>query len=262
MVNVDCYSLLCAQISHAIANHSTSQPLKEITVDQPIKPNNITKPIQLLAAWLAGLLAIDSCFLIAAARLTTGSWEAIALTVAAIFNVPLFLLAVFLLQTRFRPELQEDLYYSTYISQKTNTRVQVTKDEVFSVALQQRLERLEVRVATVSARASLTDENVDLINLRFGINKHFEGRKTLADILAKAGILGYTLFGSDTVPVTRVVALVRNLEPKIERAVLRLAADAGFEKYSYIEEFEELKEHVLFGAYGADTFELTPPLEA
>jgi hypothetical protein len=228
-------------------------------VNQPIKPNTITKPIQLLAAWLAGLLAIDSCFLIAAARQPTGSWETIALTVASIANVPLFLLAVFLLQTRFRPELQEDLYYSTYISQKTNARVQVTKEEAASVALQQRLERLEVRVAAPSASAPRTDEDVNLLGLRFGINKNFEDREAIARSLSQAGVLGYSLFGTEAVPIDRVVALVPNLEPKIERAILRLAANAGFKKYSYIQEFEELEEHILLGAYGADTLELTPP---
>ncbi|QOF79302.1 hypothetical protein [Variovorax sp. 38R] len=231
-------------------------------MDQPIKPNNITKPIQLLAAWLAGLLAIDSCFLIAAARLPTGSWEAQALTVASIANVPLFLLAVFLLQTRFRPELQEDLYYSTYISQKTNARVALTKEDAASVALQQRLERLEVQLVTASTRVPRADEDVDLLSLRWGINKNFEDREAIARILSQAGVLGYTLFGSNEKPLHRVVALVPNLQPKIERAVLRLAADAGFKKYSYINEFEELEEQVLLGGYGDETLELTPPPEA
>lgn len=227
-------------------------------MDQPIKPNNITKPIQLLAAWLAGLLAIDSCFLIAAARLPTGSWEAQALTVASIANVPLFLLAVFLLQTRFRPELQEDLYYSNYISQKTNTRVQLTKEDAASVVLQQRLERLEVRVAAASTKVHPVDEDAELLNLRFGINQNFEDREAIALTLSQVGVAGYTLFGTDEMPIHRVVALVPDLEPEIERAVLRLAVNAGFKKFSYIQEFEEIDEHVLLGAYGNASFELTP----
>jgi hypothetical protein len=231
-------------------------------MDQPIKPNNITKPIQLLAAWLAGLLAIDSCFLIAAARLPTGSWEAQALTVAAIANVPLFLLAVFLLQTRFRPELQEDLYYSTYISQKTNAPVQLTKEDAAAVVLQQRLERLEVRVAAASARVHREGEEVGLLNLRFGINQNLEDRESIARLLSQAGVPGYTLFGSEKAPLHRVVAVAENLEPKLERAVLRLAAEAGFKKFSYIQDFEDIEEHVLLGAYGEDTLELAPPPEA
>lgn len=232
-------------------------------MDRPIQPGNITKPIQLLAAWLAGLLAIDSCFLIAAGKLPTGSWEAAqALTVAAIANVPLFLLAVFLLQTRFCPELQEDLYYSTYISQKTNARVQLTKEDATAAGLQQRLDRLEVRVATASARVHKTGDEVDLLSLRFGINQHLEDRETIAQLLSQAGIAGYTLFGSESAPQQRVVAIASNLEPKMGRAVLRLAAEAGFKKFSYIQEFEEIEEHVLLGAYGEDNLELIPPPKA
>ena len=79
----------------------------------------VTKPIQLLAAWLVGLMAIDGMFLGAASRIT--GWEQSVLVIAAVFNVPLFLGAIFLLQTKFRPELQEDSYYATYLNSKTNT---------------------------------------------------------------------------------------------------------------------------------------------
>ena len=113
-----------------------------------IQPDKITKPIQLLGAWLAGLLAIDSCFLIAAARMDQGSWESMALVIAAIGNVPLFLAAVFLLQTKFRPELQEDAYYSTYINQKTSAKVHVSREEIGLSQLALRLDRLETAVTS------------------------------------------------------------------------------------------------------------------
>src|SRR5947208_2404980 len=112
-----------------------------------IQPATITKPMQLLAAWLVGLLAIDGCFLLAASRMAPGSTEASALVWAAILNVPLFLGALFLLQTRFRPELQEDLYYSTYISQKTNQTVSLTRDEQRLGAVMGRIERVENLIA-------------------------------------------------------------------------------------------------------------------
>lgn len=63
-----------------------------------IKPEKITKPMQLLGAWLAGLFSVDSCFLFAASQMNQGSLESIALVFAAIINVPLFLAAVFLLK--------------------------------------------------------------------------------------------------------------------------------------------------------------------
>ena len=224
-------------------------------MESSIQPDRITKPIQLLGAWLAGLLAIDSCILFAASQQPTDSWESQALTVAAIANVPLFLLAVFLLQTRFRPELQEDLYCSSYISQKTNARVEVSKQDAASLATQQLLEHLEVRAATQS-QARLTVEEVDLIDLRFGINMHLEDREAIARRLSQVGIVGYALFGSDEAPKQRVVAIANSLDGKTQRAILRLASEVGFKKFSYIRDFEEIDEQILFGAYGKDTFEL------
>src|SRR5690554_8096120 len=65
-----------------------------------LSPEKITKPIQLLGAWLVGLLAVDSAFLTAVTKMDSSSWQSGALTVAAIINVPLFIGALFLLQTR------------------------------------------------------------------------------------------------------------------------------------------------------------------
>ena len=46
---------------------------------QKITPEKITKPIQLLGAWLAGLLAIDSSFLFAAANMPSGRLPKLAM---------------------------------------------------------------------------------------------------------------------------------------------------------------------------------------
>lgn len=86
-----------------------------------IEPPKITKPMQLLAAWLVGLVLVDGSFLGAAATLTEPSWATGALVIASIVNVPLFLFCIFLLQTRYRPEMQEDMYYSKYLDAQTRT---------------------------------------------------------------------------------------------------------------------------------------------
>lgn len=83
-----------------------------------ITPHRITKPIQLLGAWLAGLAIIDGSFLTAAASIQSPTWVPGALVVASIVNVPLFLFGLFLLQTKFRPEMQEDSYYADYLQKK------------------------------------------------------------------------------------------------------------------------------------------------
>lgn len=87
--------------------------------DQKIEPPKITKPIQLLAAWLAGLILINGSFLATATALTSHGWASAALVAASITNVPVFLVCVFLLQTKFRPEMQEDVFYSKYLELNT-----------------------------------------------------------------------------------------------------------------------------------------------
>src|SRR5687768_4782477 len=114
--------------------------------DSHIRPEKITKPIQLLAAWLAGLFSVNATFLFAATRMPIDSWEVRALTIAAILNVPVFLVALFVLQTKFRPELQEDSYYSTYLSSKTNQVLTVSKDEAKIAVIAQKMSDVENRV--------------------------------------------------------------------------------------------------------------------
>jgi hypothetical protein len=67
-------------------------------VDHGIKVDKITKPMQLLGAWLVGLSTIDSSFLFTAANMTDGSWVQAALIITLIVNVPLFLIALLILQ--------------------------------------------------------------------------------------------------------------------------------------------------------------------
>lgn len=86
--------------------------------DPQITPHRITKPIQLLAAWLVGLSIVNASFLTGAAKILQPDWVPGLLTVAAVVNVPLFLICLFLLQTKFRPEMQEDSYYSQYWDKK------------------------------------------------------------------------------------------------------------------------------------------------
>lgn len=80
-----------------------------------IDPAKVTRPIQLLAAWLAGLVLLDGIFLTAAAKISIPSWAPAALVIAAIVFVPLFLACFFLLMTRFRRHMQDDPHYSKYL---------------------------------------------------------------------------------------------------------------------------------------------------
>ncbi|WP_348946251.1 hypothetical protein ABHF33_06935 [Chitinibacter sp. FCG-7] len=83
--------------------------------DHKITPEKVTKPIQLLAAWLVGLITVNASFLLAAQQITKPDWATGALVIAAIVNVPVFIGALFLLQTKFRAQIQEDSYYAQYL---------------------------------------------------------------------------------------------------------------------------------------------------
>lgn len=84
-----------------------------------IDPSKINKPIQLLGAWLVGLILVNGSFLAAAVSLEQPIWVRGLLVIAAVINVPIFLFAIFLLQTKFRPEMQEDSYYHDYLLSKS-----------------------------------------------------------------------------------------------------------------------------------------------
>jgi hypothetical protein len=81
-----------------------------------IQPHRITKPIQLLAVWMAGLIILVGSFLAAAQFLKSPEWLSPFLAVSAVALVPVFLGLLFLLQTKFRPQLQEDAYYSEWLA--------------------------------------------------------------------------------------------------------------------------------------------------
>lgn len=217
-----------------------------------IQPMTITKPMQLLAAWLVGLLTIDSCFLIAATRYPAGSMESSALTWAAIFNVPIFLGALFLLQTRFRPELQEDLYYSTYINQKTNQSISITRDEQRLATVLGKIERIENLVKMASTETAPGDNKSLLSNINFGINESLEDKEILSAKLLSMGVKKHTWFGVSNPPDGRVISISQYLTEETREAILSVAEKLGFTRYNLFDnQIEEIEEDVLIGSYGS-----------
>lgn len=214
-----------------------------------VRPEKITKPIQLLGAWLAGLFSIDSCFLFAAASMQAGSWESKALIVAAILNVPIFLAAVFLLQTKFRPELQEDSYYSTYLSRRTNEPITITKEDAKLSLIHQKLVEIETRMASGTQENEATNEGI--ASLAIGINKYLTDRDLIGAKLSEIGVIGYSTFAGSTPPKGRIVSISRYLPKKVMQDIIKIARDLGFHYYNIFDnEGEETEEDVLFGSYG------------
>jgi hypothetical protein len=83
--------------------------------DPQIQPDRITKPFQMLAVWMAALVLLVGSLLTAARLLTQPDWLPPFLAISAVVLVPLFLVLLFLMQTKFRAQLQEDAYYAQWL---------------------------------------------------------------------------------------------------------------------------------------------------
>jgi hypothetical protein len=74
----------------------------------------------MLAVWMAGLVLLVGLFLGGARVLTKPDWVPPVLVIAAVSLVPFSLVLLFLMQTKYRAQLQEDVYYAKWLaSQKT-----------------------------------------------------------------------------------------------------------------------------------------------
>lgn len=122
-----------------------------------LKPERITKPIQLLAAWLVGLFVTNASFLLAAKEVVHPTWGAAMLLIASVVNVPLFIIALFLLQTKFRPQMQEDPYYSKYLDEERKNTVASAPKRDMDEDIARTVERI---VASVGGSAKGKEEPI------------------------------------------------------------------------------------------------------
>ncbi|EOY2076658.1 hypothetical protein ACP1UU_004444 [Vibrio alginolyticus] len=222
---------------------------------QKINPERITKPIQLLGAWLVGLLSIDAAFLLAATNLEQTTWQSGALTVAAIINVPLFIGALFLLQTKFRPELQEDSYYSSYLNNRTNEVVKIPAKDAQIEHLLSKINRLELQLMPPTKD---NEQVIELSSLKFGINEWLKNVSDIESKLSSFGVSYTSTFGADSEqPEVLSVAVAEHLPKNVIDKVLTISKTLGFSHFNYIEPWEEIREDVLFGAYGKPAGKIT-----
>ena len=237
--------------------------------DQKIEPHRITKPIQLLGAWLVGLILTDSIFLTATLSLDAQSWERGALVIAAILNVPIFLGALFLLQTKFRPELQEDTYYHEYISKKSASILKIDKN----TAQDNRLSEIERKIYQISdlkilhgaeVSANSTSRMLDWKNWQVGINCLHPNYTQIKDSLHLSGIPIASTFGNiltKAIPEAWTVSLnpIMPVSHKIQllKAVLPFGF-VGIELYHPVPEAGET-EDVYIGGYGIGNYSAVTP---
>ncbi|UZE27016.1 hypothetical protein [Pseudomonas asplenii] len=239
--------------------------------NQKIEPHRITKPIQLLAAWLVGLILTDSIFLTATLSLPPQSWERGALVIAAILNVPFFLGALFLLQTKFRPELQEDTYYHEYISKKSANILKIDKN----TAQDNRLNEIERKLQQItepkllkrlSESSNTKNHELDWETWQVSINCLHPNYKKIKDSLHSAGIPITSTIGNRltrAIPEAWTISLNPIMPVSHKSQILKLLLPFGFdgiELYQPIPEADET-EDVYIGGYGVGSYsKITPDL--
>lgn len=212
-----------------------------------IDAKNVTKPIQLLAAWLIGLILVNAAFLGVAASIQ--GWERSALVLASIVNVPVFLFALFLLQTKFRPELQEDIFYSKYLDSKTNQIVTKSKFE----SIEKELSSLKMTmVENLSIRARADDSIRDPlgINYKIGLNRHLKNFSKIREFLKSKDIPVADIFGAKRPPDGAYLVLDNSIDFRTKINFLKIAMDFELDSYGYFDSEEEgIYEDILIGGY-------------
>jgi len=247
-------------------------------MEQQLQPHKVTKPIQLLAAWLLGLVLVNTAFLTSARFLVSPTWAAGVLVLASVANVPLFLICIFLLQTRFRPEMQEDSFYSRYleIQQETGTvrsRTESTSALEMIVRSQARLaedlqvvhERMseiqnlqspeEVAAIVRSSEEALGDVRQRLVSgsVAVELNDLLSVYGRLRKGLENAGFQIANTFGTTSArpepPVHNVIAFGIGVEGPTIHKICEVASGLG-EWYVQTTELPYTVARVFIGAYG------------
>lgn len=80
-----------------------------------IVPEKITHPMQLMAAWFVMLVLLVTILLGAAFNISEPTWAAGYLVISATILIVLVLLCVFLMLTKFRPNLQDSEKYAVWL---------------------------------------------------------------------------------------------------------------------------------------------------
>jgi hypothetical protein len=254
-------------------------------MEQQIDPHKVTKPIQLLAAWLLGLVLVDSSFLSAAYVLKEPTWASSFLVIAAVLNVPLFLGSLFLLQTKFRPEMQEDVYYSKYLEIQRTTgkpegvatdiqllRANFVETNVRTLSVVEQIQTQIMQLAKSAPTFGIVSTNSKLLAAkvenewgpyRIDVNDLLPQYKAIRANLKKAGLQVADIFGSSSsVPLPPdhyVVTFGHDLDMSLVKEVLRTVSSTGPGFLSVTGEKELMHANrVYIGAYG---YEVSPLLK-
>ncbi|EHN67973.1 hypothetical protein [Aliivibrio fischeri] len=242
--------------------------------NQNINPEKVTKPIQLLAAWLSGLVVVNAAFLVSATSIGIEHWSSSALVIASIINVPMFLVAIFLLQTKFRPEMQEDSYYSKYLEAQISPETGQLETEVEkskfkdSIHLKQQLEDLNKKVNQLSSHIESTPEVVEISQLATNVMESIEGEfipniqlndllpnySEIIDRLKAENITISSEFGSSNPekiepPKLFMISFGSNVNIPVLQKIIEICKPLGAAVLSYVDD-EYSTDNIYIGSYG------------
>ncbi|WP_441229256.1 hypothetical protein AB7828_02055 [Tardiphaga sp. 215_C5_N2_1] len=228
--------------------------------ENSIQPQNITKPFQLLAAWIVGLVLSEGIVLRAAVSMEPGSLERSLLVGAGVGFFPLFLVVWAFLQTKFRAELQDDMHYSDYISKKSNSTVSLTRLDTVEALIESSLRSIEVRLDTLGSRTPSLNKpaTVSWAQWKVAINVKHPQYSAIRNALKSARIPLALVFGKSTsdVPAKWLIAIHENMPLENKFLLLRELSRfefSGFQFWIPRPEIDET-EDVYIGSYGIDEF--------
>lgn len=216
-----------------------------------IKAEKITKPIQLLAAWLTGLILLVGSLLTASATIKSPTWLAAFFGISAVSIIPLFLILIFLLQTKYRPQMQEDSFYSKYLDQNTLTFryekedskfVDATelKEEVILLSQQTKDEIEKIRAIIQSGLTTKSNENkieeiiensdnkldelkkiAKFSSLDLQINNKLASYSQIVELITSIGFIKFKEFGHDkAAPTTNIISIGKDVPMDVIKSLV------------------------------------------
>ena len=225
---------------------------------QHIQAEKITKPIQLLAAWLIGLILIDGSFLVAAKSIEQPAWISGALVIASIVNVPIFLISIFLLQTRYRPEMQEDSFYSQYLATKTGLIITGNQNASLDASVHiTSSPEVAIPHNITEENDNTQDSNISWDSYRIRVNKYLSESNKIKLSLLKKNIPIYDLFGNKdlALPDPPIVLIGSGFTNKHIKSILDSLVDFHIKNIAFAEaegEFARYENIVLIGSYSSE----------
>lgn len=233
--------------------------------EQRIDPAKITKPIQLLAAWLIGLILTNALFLTAASKILKPEWASSALVIASIVNVPIFLACLFLLQTKFRPEMQEDEFYARYLEKHFSN--QTGKTEIVAVSSRKTIATHPISTPIRWMHINEKDYKIghplrpDEISedISVEINDLLPSYKELIEAIFAEGIIPRRTFGSTSIEPTTpkhfIISLGKGIPLSFIQKIIRIASRYGLEGIVMAGDDDDEPMHfkrIYIGAYSYD----------